>query len=373
MIRSKILREAVGHWNSHFTGITGLDLTHRTSIPHTRVLRILRNLEQRGLGQCRALEARKGPFTVMFFPGAGVLEEEFKRAGVDHGRYANLLHLRESQVALRYFGLAVLGKYLEQQENYHFEDRVIGGWIGTRDQYYFSLPEDTRDAETFGRVEYGKRTLKNGGSAVAAILKDLAALPRNEQKYWESFELDSPEFAAEDPDFDKFVQEAYGGEFVDDDDPLRRVYELLADINSMFAPDKVFKNDGHNPHLRYPVLNNHKSYSVAHKELWKLIGPDSLNRCLIERLLTQRNTCASVSDDEGTLSKFGRLLASFDPSVGGNLISPFKNCRDARTEDAHKVGTLELPAEDYVKRFRQECLALVGALRRIRDLLAGSP
>lgn len=390
MIRSKILREAVAHWNSDFTGITGLELAERTGMPHRRVLSILRGLEQRGLGRCRPegpgeglalvpmddgrFEARREPTpaTVIFFPDGKVLRHEFRRAGVDHGRYANLLHLGKSQVALCYFRLDVLGKYRDQQERYHFDDSVSGGWIAIRDQYYLSLPDGTRDAQTFGRVRYGRRRLKNGDIAVAAILWDLAALPREEQKYWESHELRGVEFAAEDPDFNNFVQHAYEGQFVDDDDPLRRVYGGVADINSMLAPHKLFNNDRQNPHLRYPTLNNRKSYSAAHKELWKLIGTDSLNKRLIEQFIASRNLPVSTSDGEGTLSKLRRILASLHAGVVEDLLSPFETCRDARIEDAHKLDPLELPAGNYIDRFRQDCVALADALKSILALLAAS-
>jgi hypothetical protein len=193
-----------------------------------------------------------------------------------------------------------------------------------------------------------------------------------EQKYWESFELDSAGFAAEDPDFHKFVEQEYEGRYVDHDDPLSRLYDVVAEMNSLFPGEKLFKNDGQNPHLRYPTLNNHRAYSAAHKELWKLVGTDSLNRCLIEHLLAQRNLPVSISDNEGTLSKFRRLLASLDPGVADSLFSPLQKCRDARIEDAHKVDPLELPTGNYIEQFRQDCLALVNVFSRIRELLAGS-
>jgi len=80
----------------------------------------------------------------------------------------------------------------------------------------------------------------------------------------------------------------------------------------------------------------------------------------------------SVDAGEGPLSKLKRLLASSDGAEVYDLPA-FEACRQARIGDAHEVIPLELPAEDYVKRFRQECLALVDELGRIRSLLADEP
>jgi len=269
--RSRVLSEAVAHWNTHFTGVTEVDLSHRTGISRAMVLRELRHLESRGLGYCKGTARESAG--VVFFPGAGVLEDEFKRRGEDHGRYKNLLHLGGNQIAAKYFELGVLKRYLDQQERWRVEDSVMGGVIVTTDDYYLSVPENRRQTEANVYVEYGKRTLKSGDKVVVAILKDLAALPPKEQKYWESFETDSLQFASSDPDFDKFTSQEFDGEFIEPDDPLEGVRERVTAINNMFLPDKMFKNDGYNPHLKHPVLNNRKSYCQAHNELWKLIGP----------------------------------------------------------------------------------------------------
>jgi hypothetical protein len=273
-------------------------------------------------------------------------------------------------MAPRYFELGVLKRYLDQPEKYRVQDSVIGGSVVTGDEYYLSVAENERRAQTIC-VEYGKRRLRRGGTAVRVILKDLAALPERAQKYWESFELATPEFAPSDPDFQTFFRRTFQAEFVDDDDPLRLIHELVAATNGIFAPRKLFKNDSHNPDLKYPVLNNRKSYCTAHNELWKVIGPDSLNRSLIERWLVRRNEPLSLGKGERSLSKLKRLLASFDGSVADDLLPAFEVCRTARVEHAHKIKPSGLPAEDYLERFRQECTALVDELDRIRGLLAG--
>ena len=115
--------------------------------------------------------------TIIAFPERHVLAEVFEKAGKDYGVFTNRLHRGDNQIFLYFFRQDVLDKYLQYLDRYLIDDTIVGGHILTKDSYYFSLPENKRDKETFGHITYGKRRLKEGGIAIAAIAKDLSDLP----------------------------------------------------------------------------------------------------------------------------------------------------------------------------------------------------
>src|SRR3990172_4231344 len=185
----------------------------------------------------------------------------------------------------------------------------MAGWVATEDAYYFALPEHARDDETVGSIKYGKRQLTGGGVAVAAILKDLAALPHKEQLYWRSFELDQPVLAPDDPTFEKFVRQEFDAEDVDHQDPIQMIYSSVERINSLFTPEALFLVTIPNPYLQYPVLNTNRAYNDAHKELCKVLGLDrsrKLNGHLLERVLAKVGQPERAHKREGTWSMFKR-------------------------------------------------------------------
>ena len=191
--RDAVMSIAIRHWKTNFAGISSLDVSREIGVPHDSVLEAFDELEQAGLAALnRDVRAVSISFSVVtgvsaeepqdvvhsiLFPSKEVLTEVFERDRIDYGPYLSELHQGEKLVALRYFKVEVLRKYSDEQQKYHFEDSEMDGWIATKDAYYFTLPEHARDDETVGSIKYGKRQLTGGGVAVAAILKDLAALP----------------------------------------------------------------------------------------------------------------------------------------------------------------------------------------------------
>jgi hypothetical protein len=273
---------------------------------------------------------------------------------------------------LAFFDVQVLAKYRDQQEKYDFEDDAVGGWLATKDEYYFSLPEDTRDDETFAQVRYGRRQLATGAAAIAAVLRDLANLPYKEQSYWHSHELRQPLFAEDDPSFHKFQRENYGGEFVDHQDPIDMIYQTIEGINSLFAPEALFLVDIPNPYLQYPVINTRRAYNDAHKELCKVIGLDwhkKLNASLLERLLMQLGRPIGTHGREGSWSKLKRLVAALLPQEHDGVLSPLEKCRTARQQASHVVEQPQLTAADFREGFRADCAEVADSLAAVRAAL----
>jgi hypothetical protein len=386
MTRSKVLREAVSYWKQHFKGAGALELSESLGLPHGRVVAILRNLESRGLGWCRPIDAGQRmileldgdagvrvrsepcPPSVIFFPGHEALLEEFRRAGVDYGPYSNLLHLGESQVALRYFGAPVLADYFAQQEKYRCEDQANWGYVDTKDQYYLSLTE--AEQHRWGvSVRYGKRRLAGGGMAVAAILIDLARLHPAEQRRWECYELKAPSFDREDPGFRDFVRQEFEGERVDHGDPIQGVYDAIRGANEAAAPCKLFRREQANPHLVYPVFNNRKAYSAAHKELQKIVGRDNLDvkalRCLLRRLTPG----IDLPSDEGAWALLKRVVAVLLPEDHKAVLAPLERVFSARSLDTHEIDPLGLDPADFHERFARDCESVSAAVTAISDRL----
>lgn len=273
---------------------------------------------------------------------------------------------------LAFFRVGVLAKYRDHQEKYHFVDHPINGWLATKDEYYFSLPEDTRDDETFGQVRYGERELATGGAAIAAVLRDLANLPYKEQLYWRSHELDEPVFAKDDPTFDKFLRQNYDGELVHHQDPIDMIYDAIGSINSLFAREGLFLVDIPNPYLQYPLINTRRAYNDAHKELCKVIGLDwheKLNAALLERLLSGLAEPMRIHEREGSWSKFKRLVAALLPEQHHDVLSPLENCRIARQQASHVVEQPQLTTTDLRGRFKTDCAEVADSLALIHAAL----
>ena len=387
--RDAVMSTAIRHWKTNFAGISSLDVSREIGVPHDSVLEAFDELEQAGLATLNRDETlvlvrllstpglpREEPEQVVcsiLFPSQRVLPEVYDRERVDRGPYLNRLHHGERQVVMCYFNIEVLSKYRDQQEKYHFQDDDMAGWVATKDAYYFTLPEHARDDETVGSINYGKPRLAGGDVAVAAILKDLAALPHKEQLYWRSFELDQPILAPDDPTFEKFVRQEFDAEDVDREDPIQMIYGGVERINSLFAPEDLFLVTIPNPYLQYPVLNTNRAYNDAHKELCKALGLDhskKLNGPLLERVLAKLGQPESANKGEDAWSKFKRVVAALPLKDHDAVVAPLKNCRDARNVNSHDTERPILPAVDLRERFRSDCATIAASLAQIEAALS---
>lgn len=381
--KAEILDLAVDHYKREFAGLSALDIAEKLGLPHDQAIAYLNALRVDGKGVLRgpvkleqmSIDVEQGATqfreveTVMFFPTRQVLRDRFDRERKDYGPFLNQLHLGASQVSLRYFEPSVLRKYVDEQEKYHFQDDVVEGWIAIRDEYYQALPPNKRNVETFGQVRYGKRRVTGGQQVVAAILCDLADLPVKEQLYWKSFEIEEPAFGERDEEFETFVRGNFNAEFVDHEDAIEKVYQGIRIVNAVLAPQKLFRRQGPNPHLVYPVINSRKAYSAAHKELWKLLGPDSLDKQVIEDLLKRQPPELGQDLPNGTWALFKRLIRHLSGTRFKALLEPFERIAKQRSLDAHEIDPLTLGSDDYVERFKDDCLDIARSLVSMAEYL----
>ena len=398
-IRSKILKYIVKRWKQSFVGTSALELADVFRLTHGEVTRRLKILVSRGtvylhsaqLGQpaeFREYKTDNGEIirfptnwvmadTVIAFPERHVLVEVFNEERKDYGVFTNRLHRGDSQVSHYFFYQDVLDRYLQHPDRYLIHDTIVFGYILTKDAYYFSQPEDRRDKETFGQIRYGKRRLKEGGIAIAAIAKDLSALPYKEQQYWASHEIESgTEFAGEDQEFEKYFRAMFEAEWVSYEDPLQGIHDVAECINNLtdrIVCGKLFRNTSENPHLRYIVRNTVKAYQGVHKELYKLLGADSLGKNVLQALLKKLGAKEEeLRDENGEEKKEWGLFKLFVSNFCNADFAPLQRCFDARVADAHKIETINLPKDDLTLRFRVDCGEILKTLKSIESYLENS-
>ncbi len=398
--RNSVLKYVVERWKQSFVGTSALELADRFSLTPSEVTRRLEVLVGQGtvylrsaqLGQAddfRESKADNGQIirfpthwkmvdTVIAFPERHVLAEVFDQERKDYGVFTNRLHRGDSQLHHYFFRQDVLDKYLQHPDRYLIKDTIVAGCLLTKDAYYFSLPEDKRDTETFAEIRYGKRKLQQGGIAIAAIAKDLSGLPYQEQQYWASYEIQAgTEFAKDDQEFEKYYRANFEAEWVSYEDPLEGIGNAVESINNLtdrIVCGKLFRNTSENPHLRYIVRNTAKAYQDMHKELYKSLGADSLDKSVLQDLLKKFGASEEeLRDQNGKEKKEWGLFKRFVNSFCNADFTPLQRCFDARVADAHKVETIKLPNDDLTRKFRTDCGGILKTLKSIESYLKNSP
>ncbi len=222
-------------------------------------------------------------------------------------------------------------------------------------------------------IRYGKRQLEDGPIAVVAIAKDLSDLPMKEQLYWASFEIDDPSFSDRDINYGKFVRENFEAEELDHTDPLQTLWQTLEDVNRLVG-GQLYKHRKH-PYLYYPTANTLEEYRDAHRELYKVVGPDSLDDTLLRKILI-RTGCASENetqsqegDRKGQWKGNWALFKLLCTKVGLD-VTPFDVCHTRRTESAHIIIEPALPTSDYRRGFADDVGSMLAELSKLKDKLA---
>jgi len=380
----------VEKWKESFAGISALEIAEEFNIHHDEVIKKLNVLKQSGLvslnetqlsqpSSYKKIEVNKEfsiripenyemVDTVIVFPSKHILEKVFSEDGKDYGVFANRLHKGDSQIKHYFFKEEVLDKYLKYKDRYHLEDSVTGGFIASRDSYYFSLPHDIRDDETVGQIRYGKFKVKGGTSGIGVIVKDLDYLSYNEQLYWASFEIPAPEFAKENNDWQGYIRANFYGDWnVSHYDPISALKETLEKINNQFNLHLFNKTE--NPNLYLPVVNTLNVYLGAHKELFKLISPDNLNGNILKGWLESlgvHNKDFFYSNDGAMGREKGKwTLLKLLAEKKCIEFKKFEKIHTERQRDAHHINEQSLPKSNYPELFKRELEDLITELRKL--------
>lgn len=378
------LASAVSGWFKNFAGTSALDVARDLSLDHSLVMQLFEELAKAGCGTINAdVTLHQVSFdpkniaaglkhepvvTHIFFPSKQALRDSFYSSGLPQQRlpeYTTRLYLGAHQIGLVYFAEEVLARYLDHPELYEINDSLAGGDVS-------ALSGTTEDRYLY--VRYGKCRLKSGSIAVTAIFKDLSDMGPSEQRYWHSFELESPDIDKSDPHFQNFLARTYEGDFVDFEDPITRLLEGVALVNKSLEPCTLFAKV-ENVHLRLPVEQTYKSHCDAASELYKIVGPDNLSQTILKDILTKdfnmRLEDLKHAESGRPLSTL-QLLALLEEKLKspGLLTKLLRPLSDLRVAADHKVLEVETEAKSYSREFAEMCNDLAEALESLARLLA---
>ena len=382
-----ILTFIVQHWKENFTGVSALQISDAFHISHEDALAQLRKLETEAALSLRATQLGVGDTyidtpladdnvfrlpltykmvdTVIAFPNRSILRTVFRKEGKDFGVFTNRLHQGDSQLRHYFFRSQVLDKYFRERHKYNIADDDVGGYVGTKDAYYFSLAEYIRDEETFARVTYGKVKLKNGEDAIGAIVKDLDLLPKREQHYWAAFEIAVDQIEDSTGSFEKHLRESFEGDWdVEHTDVIADLTAVLAAFNQLLGAS-LFRHTA-NPNLALVMTNAENAYIAGHKELYKLIGADNLSLDVLKKLLM----LSGFSESDFIHKESGRHRGKWDLlkmlfGVFSLGFEPLQHIANMRQKDSHKIMEQSIPKSYYPDMFKSDIHSAVSLMKEL--------
>jgi hypothetical protein len=385
-LEPKIIAYAISHWQKDFGGISAINVSEHFDISHEKVLKTFDILEKKQKGSVRrnvtlyqlSISIDNPQFgnpkeinTSFFYPSKDILTEsfysnEFHRKDIPE--YKSRSYKGYSQIQLFYFDNEVLRRYLDHREIYEVDNTVAGGYIHLSHDYLSGLSQDELDKIDFPLLRFGKRLLSNSVAVITVILHDLSELPGKEQAYWNSHEIEEPQFDVVDNDFEIFFRRNFEAEFLDDNDPLEKALEEVSRINSLVGENGLFSAES-NPYLSYPAVNTYKSFSDSCSELYKIIGPDSLNKEKLKYLL-QKYFNYSQQDfvhpkTERPLGELNLLKHVCEKTGCDDLYIIIEKIKTHRISADHKITTPQIAEQNYITEFRQILQELGEQLNRL--------
>jgi hypothetical protein len=369
----QVLRLSIEQWNKSFGGTSALDICDKIGVTNEEVMSSMEILVKHGRGTINSnVELyvikfdkdnpkfempTEATITHVFFPDKEILTEHFYASNIvreNYPEYKNRLHQGAHQLQLVLFSDEVLTRYFDHPEIYETDDSLSGGHIWTKSE----APEDR-----YLYVRHGKRKLKSGRTAVTAIFKDLYTMSAVEQRHWHAYELTEEETETHDPNFSRFVARTYDGAFVEFPSPLKEVTEILGSINEETIGGSIFKRI-ENDHLRMPVENTEKAFYDCCSELYKLVGPDSINQNVIKHILTEQfgkeKSDMFHSESKRALSPMQLLtLLESELGAGDTFTKSIKSIGKYRIEADHKLTQPLADDSNYVDSFITLCQELI--------------
>jgi hypothetical protein len=374
-ILEKIVSLAVAHWIGNFSGISGLEIASRTGLPNEVIMKYMEDLASVGKGTLNSnvelysisidpenprFERSNNPTTThVFFPGKELLTECFYSSDLVRKKlpeYKARLYQGAHQLELVYFSDEVLARYFDHPEFYKIDDSLCGGTV---------LSKNEAPANRSLHIRYGRRRQADGRLAVAAIYKDLSAMSAEEQRYWHANEIEEFSPQRNDTNFLRFIERDFEGALVEYPSPIKNIQIALGRANDLFGDTPLF-NRVKNSHLRLPVENTYKSLCDCCSEMYKLVGPDSLNEKTMKNFLTEKlgaNNLELIHRSKKTLSKI-ELLALIESKMRceGHLTAAIKKIGMLRIKADHEIINEEAKNDNHVDTFLSICGQLTEGL-----------
>ena len=373
----QILELSIMRWNERFGGTSALEINDQLGLSNEEVMSLMEQLCEKGKGSINKNvelysikfdpENPKFEFpenattTHVFFPNKEVLNEFYYASTLvreNPPEFKARLHRGAHQLELVYFSDEVLAKYFDHPEFYEINDSLAGGNLSTKGD----APENR-----YIYVRYGKRRLSGEKVAVSAIMKDLSNMSPEEQRHWHSYEVVQVEPEKDDENFQRFLARTYDGVWVDFPDPIKGLSEVLCEINDSLPVRCMFKRT-ENIHLRLPVENTKKALYDCCSELYKLIGPDSIDQKSIKKYLIDRlNICDSdfFHKESGRPLSAMQLLELMENTLGldCSLSQSIKAVAKYRIEADHKLTDADISVENTVDIFVSLCESFISAAK----------
>jgi len=368
-IEKKILKICSQKWFDNPAGISAIDISKIVSLPNEEVMQIMERFALSHLGTInRNVELYyvkidfdnpshdfedERVITHIFFPSKEVLQYFYYKSNLvkeDIPEYKKRLHLGGCQISLQFFNEEVLKKYFDHPEKYDIDDSMAGGIISTNGD---------AEKDEYVHVQYGKKLINNGHTAITAILSDLASMSQNEQKYWSSFEIKECILDGNDENFKIFFERSFDGEWVEYPNPINDIENILSDFNNVLNNQVLFKKTK-NIHLRLPVENTYKELCNSCSELYKLIGPDNMNITVLKQYLIKHFNYSGTrfihSESRKALSTL-QIFKLFEEAITSKqvLYDEIKYIENYRINADHKILEKDNCPEKYTKQFYKIC------------------
>ena len=366
-LKNEILFYAVKQWNLQFSGSTSLEIARYLDIPHLEAMNLIVELEEEGkasVGRDKniyviSLDTETFKQTIdeeptgchFIFPSKEVLTEFFYKSELVRMNipiYRARQHQGSASYDYAFFKEEVLAKYLSRPELYEVEDSLSGGSIKAQ-----------VTCDSFVYLRYGKRMMSNGSRVVIALYNDLVGMEEDEQRYWNGFEINEPEFASQDENYDRFVDHTFEGAWIDYHAPITNVLQAIVCANEKIGGKGLFRHTV-NPHLRAPVENTYKAFLDCCSELFKVMGTDSLNADTLKVVLEKT---FSLSADSFVHKESGRALSAFQllqlvedsAAMERKASGIIDRVKVHRIRADHAILAPAVASENYIDQFNRLC------------------
>lgn len=287
------------------------------------------------------------------------------------------LKIGEAQLAHRAFDLRVLEWYRNDPRFYYYCDDIHGQLHQRGEQPVGGVIKDDLEFLEFG-FAYNKKMER----AIAVFLRDLHALPADQQQYLAGFLLDGeyqlhPDFArtqliGDFPErvsvYDAFLEEKYH---------VNQMCERMGKPHLFRSGSRAYDRPAGFGILIRPTKKEFRDFALLLDQLLS----DDLNRKFFEGDIPtteklRRSDGTEVKQPIGTIALLETWTRKHfrprDPSGIDELFSDLRTVRKARQEPAHKSEDNEFD-QQYIERQRALIKSAFSAVRMIRMIFENHP
>lgn len=269
--------------------------------------------------------------------------------------------MEEVNTTFYFYTKDVLGYYSLHAHAYEIEMDGVSGSVSSR-----NIDFDQASLSPLYIKMFGLRKLNNNTYVIALWFKDYNDMAEEHKDKWNLFKIENPTLSDNDPDFDNWYKQYWGGCWAKYPKPLYDLGKKLKEISEITEEHfnvRLFDNV-ENPNLIYPLSENKAQYLNSCLELFKLFDSNINIDCLavIANALNK-----DVQKREGHVQRINTLKEILPKEIQNNIIKPIHNLRDARGKRGHEIT----PSEPYNahEKFHEHVLELNSAMEKLETWL----